>query len=169
MSRATLIRARTDPCNPRKHKVNTRQSNTISPQLVLGRVAVGIFQPCTNLLFGLRLDCAANNFAMSFKHIFPERQFFICRLVRSEICAPLVGKSLQTGALRWSKPADYVFRRIHGRRVFVIACNERICEVFLGFGMVGILALYTRVSEPPPYIPPAARSAPHLSFSLYFV
>ena len=72
MSRATLIRARTDPCNPRQHKVNTRQSNTVSPQLVLGRVAVGIFQPCTDLLFGLRLDCAADDFSVCFKDLFPE-------------------------------------------------------------------------------------------------
>lgn len=147
MSRVQLIPTRTDPCNPRKHKENTRQSNTISPQLVLGRVAVGIFQPCTDLLFGLRLDCAADDFAMSFKHIFPKCQFFICRLVRPEICAPPIGKSLQPCALGWSKPADYVFRRIHGRRVFVVACNERICEILLSFGMIGMSRLFTRFSQ----------------------
>ena len=72
MSRVQLIPTRTDPRNPRKHEENTRKSNAISPQLVLGRVAVGIFQPCANLLFGLRLYCAADDFSVCFKDLFPE-------------------------------------------------------------------------------------------------
>ena len=94
-----------------------RTKNALAKQMPLPQIrysaesVVRVSQPFPDLLLRLRLLGMGHDLTVCFKHIRPERQIFLGWVFRSEISAPPVRESLQSGTLGRCQTADGIGHR----------------------------------------------------------
>src|SRR5699024_12345758 len=96
------------PNDPGQDKVCAGKRNAVSPQAVLRTIRMRVFQPFADLLFRLGLLRPGDNLSVCLKHICPETDLLIGRILRSKVGTPPIRKALEPCALGRGQAADNI-------------------------------------------------------------
>lgn len=121
---------------PARTKKCVGQTNAVTPDTVLCRIRIRVSQPFPDLLLRLRLLGMGHDLAVRFKHICPERQLFLGRILRSKVSAPPVREALQSGTLGRCKAADGVGHR--GGLCLRVVDDQTVIESILPIEAAGM-------------------------------
>ena len=92
--------------NARKHKINIRKCDSVSPHLIFCRIGVRCFKPLYNLCIRFRFSLLAECLRMGFKDISPPCNILFGRVFNLQLIAPPVRETLQSCTFGRCKPSD---------------------------------------------------------------